>query len=142
MDTVLLSNLLKWVHLGSMVFAIGMAAVCSLLAGWAVKAAGESETLWKAYDRLGQIALVAFGVLLVSGPLLFWFKYGFAWWPQAFWVKLALIVALIGAIILEERSTRRVRSGDRGAVRAMETSGHALRAIELGIILAAVLAFN
>ena len=142
MDSVFLSHLLKWVHLGSMAFGIGMAAVCSLLAARAVKAAGESETLWKVYDRLGQIALIAFGLMLASGPLLFWVKYGFAWWPPAFWVKLALIAVLIGVIILEERFTRRVRSGDTGAVRAMETSGHALRALELGIILAAVLAFN
>lgn len=142
MDTVLLSNLLKWVHLSSMVFAIGAAAVCSLLAGLAVKNAGESETLWKVYDRLGPISLVALILLLISGPTLFWFKYGFGWLTTAFWIKMALIVALIVTIVFEERSTRKVRAGDASAIRTMEASGYTLRVLELAIIMAAVFAFN
>jgi hypothetical protein len=142
MDTVFLSNLLKWVHLSSMAIAIGTALVCSMLAARAVKSGGEGETLWKFYDRLGPISFIAFIVLLVSGPLLFWVKYQFAWLPPALWIKFALIVVLIVAVVFEERSTRRVRAGDASAIRTMEMSAYSLRALELAIILAAVWAFN
>lgn len=143
MEIVVVGNIVKWIHLSSMVFAIGAAAVCSMLAAQAVKATdGSAETLWKVYDRLGPIAFIAFIVLLISGPTLFWVKYGFGWLTVAFWIKMALIVALIVAVVFEERSTRKVRAGDASAIGTMEASGYALRILELGIILAAVFAFN
>jgi hypothetical protein len=142
MDAILASNLLKWVHLSSMVFAIGAAASCSLLAARAARESGQSSALWKFYDFLSPIALIAFVALLVSGPLLFWVKYQFGFFTTAFWIKMVLIVALIVVVVIEERATRRVRGGDMGALRALDLSFYGLRILELGIILAAVFAFN
>jgi hypothetical protein len=143
MDILFAGNIVKWVHLASMVFAMGAAAGCSLVAASAVRAAGEGgAALWRFYDLLNIIAFVAFAVLLVSGPLPFWVKYDFAFFTTAFWIKMALIVALIVAVVVEDRATKKVRAGDTTAVGPMERSGYAIRAIDLSVILAAVFAFN
>ena len=144
MDGLILVHVVKWIHLGAMGFTIGVGAVCSLLASRAVRTEGDAAALWRFYDRLNPIAYVSALTMLASGVLLFWLKYGFAWWPVAFWIKLALIVGLIVVVFMEEAAVKRVRGGDRGesAIRSMDMTGHATRFFDVAIVLAAVFAFN
>lgn len=144
MDGLILVHVVKWIHLGSMGFTIGVGAVCSLLASRAVRTEGDAAALWRFYDRLNSIAYVSALTLLASGVLLFWLKYGFAWWPVAFWIKLALIVGLIVVVFMEEAAIKRVRGGDRSesAIRSMDMTGYATRFFDVAIVLAAVFAFN
>jgi hypothetical protein len=144
MDSLILMNVVKWIHLGSMALAIGVGAACSLLASQAVKTDRDAAALWRFYDRLNPPAYIAALTLLASGILLFWLKYGFAWWPLAFWIKLALIVGLIVVVFMEEAAIKRVRDGDRSerAIRAMDMTGYATRFFDVAIVLAAVFAFN
>jgi hypothetical protein len=144
MDGLILVHVVKWIHLGSMGFTIGVGAVCSLLASRAVRTEGDAAALWRFYDRLNPIAYVSALTLLASGVLLLWLKYGFAWWPWALLVKLGLIVGLIVVVFMEEAAIKRVRGGDRSesAIRSMDMTGHATRFFDVAIVLAAVFAFN
>lgn len=144
MDSLLLMNVVKWIHLTSMGFTIGTGAVCSLLASRAVRTDGDASALWRFYDRLNPVAYVSALTLLASGVLLLWLRYGFAWWPWAFLIKLGLIVGLVVVVFMEEAAVKRVRGGDHGegAIWAMDMTGHATRFFDLAIVLAAVFAFN
>jgi protoporphyrinogen IX oxidase len=141
-DSLFLIHILKWVHLSAMGFTIGVGAVCSLIAAQAVRTPGDGAALWRFYDRLNPIAYIAAFTLLISGPLLLWFRYGFAWWPPAFLIKLALIVGLVVVVFMEEAAVKRVRGGDASGVRAMDMTGYATRFFDIAIVLAAVFAFN
>jgi protoporphyrinogen IX oxidase len=86
---------------------------------------------------LGRAAQLAFAGLIVSGPLMIWLRYGGidglnAW----FWVKMALIVVMIGAMIVGGR----LRAS--GNIAAATSVAWVSRAALVGVVIAAVLTFE
>ncbi len=84
--------------------------------------------------RLGLNARIALGVLVLTGLLMVWVRYGGvdamnAW----FWVKMALVLLIVLAMI--------VGAAARGRI-SPKALGWVTRLSFLGIVIAAVLAFN
>ena len=88
-------------------------------------------------QSLGRAAQIALAVLLISGPLMIWLRYGGVEGLNSwFWVKMALIVVMLGAMIVGGR----LRAG--GNVAAASVVAWVSRAALVGVILAAVLTFE
>jgi hypothetical protein len=141
METI---NLLLWVHIVALV-AGGSNAVVMPIIGAALPKADEPtrETLFGIGFQMATVGKVAGATLLVSGPLLLWLKYGgLGGATPWFWAKMALIVVMFAAIIFEETNFKKAASGDEAAARNSKLGGVIAAMAFLGVLLAAVLAFN
>ena len=141
MDT---TAVLLWIHLVALV-AGGSNTVVMPIIGAALPAVDKVTQL--ALFRIGfQMAIVgkvAAATLLISGPLLLWLKYGGLQGATPwFWIKMSLIVVMFAAIAFEERSFKKLASGDRAAAGKSKLGGMVATLAFLGVLLAAVLAFN
>jgi protoporphyrinogen IX oxidase len=88
-------------------------------------------------QSLGRAAQISFAVLIVSGPLMVWLRYGGVEGLNSwFWVKMALIVVMIGAMIVGGR----LRAA--GNVAAAGSVAWVSRAALVGVVIAAVLTFE
>jgi uncharacterized membrane protein len=91
--------------------------------------------------RLSFLGRVAIGLLIVSGVIMVWGSYGLAGLSGWFWVKMALVVALVGLVRFNLRNGARARAGDQAAAARMPVLGLAGIALFAAIVLAAVLTF-
>ena len=139
MDVFLI--LLKWLHLGSLLLALGVGAALSLIAISAARAASGREPQWAIYARLEPLVMGGVVVLLTSGLLLLWLKYNFAV-SHWLWVKMALLATLTVAVMFEFRSVAGAKAGDAIATRTMTRAAAVGIGLDFLIVLAAVLAFN
>ena len=111
--------------------AVAMPIIASRMAG----ATPEGRTLLGGISaRLGLNSRIAVGVLVVSGALMLWLRYagvdGMNVW---FWVKMALVIVIILPVITGAVGRGRVNPAVLGWVTRLSL---------LGVIIAAVLAFN
>jgi hypothetical protein len=92
---------------------------------------------------IGMGSRVALVVLLISGPLMLWLRYGgiegASFW---FWVKMVLIVTLIIGMGAGDVFRRRMQAGDRSVAGLAQAATWLSRISLVGIVVAAVLAFN
>jgi uncharacterized membrane protein SirB2 len=90
--------------------------------------------------RFGHYGII---VLLLSGPLLIWVRYGgFDGISHWFWAKLAFVALLAAGVVLSAVSARRMRAGDAAAT-ARVRLGRIIAVTSLvAIVVFAVLAFN
>ena len=134
-------NLLKWGHLGALVFSLGTATAASMIGINAVRAGPDGARLWSVQEKFEPLINGAVAVLLVTGVLMLWLRYNFdvTHW---FWLKMLLLAGLIGAVIFEARFTKRAREGDAAAGQSLGRITALAVVIELGIVLAAIFAFN
>ena len=92
-------------------------------------------------QQIGRFSRIAFGVLLISGPVMLWLRFGGIEGASPwFWVKMALIVIMAVAIGVGGRF--RDKPGDKRAAIIATTAANVSRLALLGIVIAAVLAFN
>ena len=133
-DVALAAHLLALLAAGAAIFGIPVIAGRMASVGPEVRPvlAGVAQSL----GRVSQIALL---VLLISGPLMVWLRYGGLGGMNAwFWVKMGLIAVAAAAIIAGGRLP--------GAGGAPTTAGTILvwtsRVALVGVVIAAVLAFN
>ena len=86
-------------------------------------------------QSLGRVAQTAFAVLLITGVLMVWVRFGgvegLSIW---FWVKMALIVVMAVAMAASNRL--------RGNPEAASIAGWVSRVALAGVVLSAVIAFN
>lgn len=91
-------------------------------------------------SKLGRIGL---GLLIVTGLLLLWLRFGgvgaVSW---VFWLKMALLVALIADIIVMGRLEARAEGGDPSAMKHMPALGALSTVLLIGIVLSAVVTFQ
>jgi hypothetical protein len=80
--------------------------------------------------------------LLVTGPLIFWLKYGNAAPNVWFWVKMVLVLVLLGVVIFAGINGARAEKGDRDAAARGPVIGMAGMVTYLAVIAAAVAAFD
>ena len=112
--------------------AIGMPIVARRMAG----ATPEVRTqLGGIAGRLSLNSRIAVGVLVLSGPLMVWARYGgvdgFGTW---FWVKMTLVAIIVIAMVAGALAPR-------GSINPA-ILGWVTRLALLGVVIAAVLAFN
>ena len=93
-------------------------------------------------NRLAQVGKGAMAVLLVSGPLILWLKYGGLGGASIwFWIKMALIVVMLAAIIYGGIQFKKAQAGDAAAGERAEVAHKVTGLAFAGVILAAVFAF-
>lgn len=137
-------NLLLWLHLTALamggVAAFGMPVVGSKMP----TATAETRPLLFAIGHgLSSVSRAAFGILIVTGPLLAWLKFGgFSGFTAWFAIKMVLVVVLLALVIYMGILTKRAEKGDRAAAAQLPRLGAAAMLALLGIILSAVFAFN
>lgn len=140
----LIINLLVWAHILAFIGGGSNSVVGPVIArrlpGATAEQRGTYFELMGALARMGKIAMV---VLLVSGPLILWLRYGgldgaSPW----FWVKMALIVVMLVAIVYGDINFRKFQGGDAGAGQRADVAHKITGAAFAGVILSAVLAFN
>jgi uncharacterized membrane protein len=140
----ILNNLLFWLHL----VGLGLGAVASfglpVVGRQMPTATAETRpTLFKVAEGMSTLGRAGFAILIVTGPLLVWLKFGgtsgFTAW---FWAKMILVVILLGIVIFAGINAKRAEGGDREAGRRAGMIGMAALVVYLGVILCAVFAFN
>jgi uncharacterized membrane protein len=136
--------LLLWLHFLGL--ALGGGTLVAMLTMGRLMAAATPEQR-QAYFRLGNILIKAgragLVVLLITGPLMVWLKYGgtsgFSPWFSA---KMALVLVLVGANVVSGISYKRVQRGDAAAGKVGRRAGMVGAITFLLVVLSAVFAFE
>lgn len=101
---------------------------------------GSAPTTSRLLTQFGHWGII---VLLVSGPVLLFVRYGgFDGVSHWFWAKMGLIVLLAAGVVTSALSARKMRAGDAVAARRVRTGRIVSVLSVLGIVVFAVLAFN
>jgi protoporphyrinogen IX oxidase len=139
-----LNHALLWVHLVAL--AAGGAATFGIpiVGGKIAGASADTRaTLFAIVYGLGRIGRIAFALLLVSGPLLVWLKYGgfggFTFW---FWIKMVLVALLLALIIAAGINSKRGEAGDPEAPKRGPMIGMASMFTFFLVVATAILAFE
>jgi hypothetical protein len=111
--------------------AIAMPLVGSRMAG----ATPEGRKLLGGIaGRLGLNSRIALGILVLTGLLMLWVRYGGVdGMNQWFWVKMTLVVVIIATVIAGAAGRGRINPAVLGWISRLSL---------LGVVIAAVLAFN
>lgn len=142
MDIVI--NLLVWLHFAGLVIGMGAGfssgQVAMRIGDAPVEARPVLADTYKALSRLGHAGL---GVMIATGLLILFLKFGnpmgLGGW---FWIKMALVVVLLGLIGFGSRTAKKAQAGDAAAVALAPKIGMASGMTGFLIILSAVFAFN
>lgn len=142
MDVVI--NLLIWIHIVAFVAGGSNSVVGPVISSRLASASPEQRAgYFGVMDALAQVGKVAMVVSLVSGPILLFLKYGgldgaTIW----FWLKMALIGLMLAAIIYGGIQFKKSQSGDVEAASRAGVAHKVTGVAFLGVLLAAVFAFN
>jgi hypothetical protein len=130
-----LTTLLLWLHFIGVGMGMGGGIALSKVGPRLISAPKDDrEVLWLLEKFFSRIGAGGLAVLLVTGPLMLWLKFGgptgMPWW---FWAKMVFVFAALVGVVLHERASSRFRQGDASAVPLMYLGG---RMAGLGILLA------
>ena len=116
-----------------------VAAAFLPLLGMMGQGAGAPQTN-RLLTRFGHWGII---VLLVSGPILLFVRYGgFDGVSHWFWAKMGLVLLLAAGVVTSAISARKMRAGDAAATRRVRI-GRIVAVLSLtGIVVFAVLAFR
>lgn len=140
---VLLFNILLWLHIIALVLGGANSVVMPVIGSKMETATPEVRaTLFSIADRLANFGKGAVLVLLITGPLMLWLRYG--WTPPNvwFWVKMALIVVMLVGITLAATNGKKAQKGDVAAAGKAKQAGMLTALAFLGVLLSAVFAFG
>ena len=140
----ILTNLLLWLHFTGVGMAVGGGIALAQIGPRLVAAPADQRGQWwpleTFFSRIGAAGLI---ILLTSGPLMVWLKFGspggFTGW---FWAKMMLVATAAFAVGLHEWAGARFKRGDQGAAPLMFLGGRLAGAAILLAMLSAVFAFN
>ena len=142
MDAI--NTILLWLHFTGL--AIGGAAAFGIPVVGSRMQTAAPETrplLMGVMEGLSKVGRVGLGLLIVTGPLLLWLKFGGVGGISAwFWVKMVLVVLLIAGIIYSGILFKRLQGGDASVAPMMPRLGMANTAILVLIVLCAALTFG
>ena len=140
----ILYQLLFWVHMVSLA-AGGVAAYGIPIVGMRM-ATATPETrplLFSLADRFSNVGRAALGLLIITGPIMFWL--GWNWTAQntaAFAAKMVLVVLLLILVIVAGINAKRAEHGDMAAAKRAPALGMSAAIVFTLIPLAAALAFK
>lgn len=142
MDMVI--NILIWVHIVAFVAGGASGVVGPVIAGRMGTATPEVRLsyfgIMNTMSKVGRAAMVT---LLVSGPLVIWLKYGGAAGLNVwFWVKMAMVLIMLVAIIIGDINSKKEQAGDAAAAGIADLAHKITGLAFLVLVLAAVFAFN
>ncbi len=130
-----LITFLLWLHFIGIGMGMGAGIALSQVGPRLISApADQRELLWFLEKYFSRIGAGGLAVLLTTGPLMLWLKFGgpsgLSWWFSA---KMALVIVAVVGVILHEWAARRFRNGAQSAVPLMYLGG---RMAGIGIVLA------
>lgn len=140
-----MNAILLWLHFMGLAAAfaggIGGAQVGPRLA---TAPEGERPLLGTLMRTFGIMTAAGFAVLIITGPLLVWLKFGgFAAMPTPwFHVKMGLVALIIVSVGGQQIAARGYRRGNAQALGRLMFFGRATGILAILTVLAAVLAFN
>lgn len=142
MDIVI--KLLLWLHIVAL--ALGGAAAFGIPVVGSKMPTAAPETrplLFKIMHGLSMLGRIGVGVLLVTGPLIIWLKYGgFAGVSVWFWIKMVFVLALLAGIIYAGILAKRAEAGDRAAAQMSPRVGMFTGLMFVCVMFSAVFAFQ
>jgi putative copper export protein len=136
--------ILFWLHMVALA-AGGVAAFGLPIIGSQMRTAtAESRPLlFKIMDRMSNVGRVAIALLIITGPVLFFYQWqGTAPSMTAFITKMVLVVLLLIVVILAGINGKRAEHGDMAAAKRSPVLGMTAAALFVLIILAAAFAFK
>ena len=141
MDIV--NDLLFWLHLSSLALT-GAAAFGLPVVGSRMPTATPEmrPTLFKIMHGLSTVGRTGIGILIVTGPLMLWLKYGWVAPNEWFWIKMVLLIGLLAGIIYGGILLKRSEGGDMASAKLSPQVGRVNMLLFLGIVLSAVLSFQ
>ncbi len=93
-------DLLFWIHLISLVLGgvatFGIPVVGSKLASAPVE---TRPLLFRIIHQMSTISRVALALLLITGPMMFWLRFGWVAPNAWFWVKMVLVLILVDGFL-------------------------------------------
>jgi putative membrane protein len=102
--------------------------------------AGTAPQTNRLLTRFGHYGII---VLLLSGPLMLWVRYGgFDGVSHWFWAKMGFVLVLAAGVVTSAVSARRMRAGDAAATARVRLGRIVAVVSLLAIVVFAVLAFN
>ena len=140
----IINSLLFWLHF----IGLGLGAVATFglpVAGSQMPSATAETrpTLFKIANSLTRIGRMGLGVLIVTGPLLFWLKWqGSAPAMGWFTAKMVLVVLLLILVIVAGITSKRAQNGDQAAAKRMPMLSMIGIALFVCVLLCAVFAFS
>lgn len=139
----ILVNILLWLHIVALVVGGTNSVVMPVIGSKMATATPEVRTtLFSIADRLANFGKGAMAVLLITGPLMLWLRYGWTIPNFWFWVKMALIVVMLVGISLAAVNAKKAQTGDMAAAGKARQAGMVTAAAFLGVLLSAVFAFG
>lgn len=140
----IVNNLLFWLHF----IGLGLGAVASfglpvVGAQMPTSTPETRPTLFRIANGLSTLGRAGFGVLVITGPLLFWLKWSGSV-PAMGWfaAKMVFVLLLLGVVIYAGINGKRAQSGDMAAGKRQPAIGIAALVLFLGVLFCAVFAFN
>ncbi len=142
MDVVI--NLLIWAHILAFVAGGSNSVVGPVIGARMAGASAEQRTAYfGVMNTLSKVGRVSMVILLISGPLIMWLRYGgFGGASAWFWLKMALLVVMLAGIIVGGINFKKLQAGDVAAGAKAELAHKVTGVAFLGVVLAAVFAFN
>ena len=137
-------TILLWLHF--MGLAVGGAAAFGIPVVGSRMGSATPETrptLMAIMHGLAGVGRAGIGLLLVTGPLIIWLKYGgFGTVSFWFWIKMVLVLLLLAGVIYSGILFKRLSGGDTSVAPLMPRVGMANTAVLVLIVLSAVLTFG
>lgn len=139
---MLMNEILTVLHLFG--FAAGAAASVGNLAVMRAVAAAPANApvlgkLAPFFARVGQVGLA---VLWITGAAMIWMQNGPANLPDAFWIKLLLVITLTAVVIALALLAKRMHSGDKSAAARMPLLGRIAGVLLVLVVISTVIAFR
>lgn len=139
-----LNNILFWIHLVAL--SLGGVASFGIPVVGRMMPTATNETrpvLFKVVNGLSMVGRAGLGLLIITGPLLVWLKFGgtsgFTAW---FWAKMILVLLLLITVIYAGINGKAAEGGDMAAAKRSPLIGMVAIVLLLGVVLCAVFAFN
>jgi len=142
MDIVIAA--LIWTHFMGIVLGMGGGVILSIM-GPRIAAADEKQALalWDLQGAVSGMSNAGLVMLLVSGPLIAWLRYGgISDLSPRFHAKMALVLILIITVVIARRSASKMRGGDKSAASVARKAGVVTSIASILIIACAVLTFD
>ena len=139
----IVTNLLLYAHLLGFGTALGCGLALSRVGAKSGGASGEGELLSPLFKILSRMVATGLVVLLVTGPLMLWIKFGgTAALNTWFWVKMNFVGLAVAGVGLNEWARVRFQKGDASVAGFMAIGSNLATFSVSGAMFCAVFAFN
>ena len=136
--------ILLWLHFLGVTMGVGIGIAVSRVAPLAIATpTNQRGKLWPLAKSLSRLIAAGLGILLVTGPLMLWLKFGgTAGLGWSFWVKMVFVASTTICVGLNQWASARFERGDESAAKLMSVTGPLAGISALFAMLFAVITFN